>query len=58
MKRQRASATYAAAKGLPEVPVDFLICSVALLRNWPIFTLDRDFARFSEHIQIRLLNAP
>ncbi|MGA7885398.1 MAG: PIN domain-containing protein [Acidobacteriaceae bacterium] len=45
-------------KGIAGSPVDFLICSVALLRNWPIFTLDRDFARFSEHIQIRLLNAP
>lgn len=27
--------------------VDFLICAVAINRNWEIFTTDADFARYS-----------
>jgi len=38
--------------------VDFLICAVALARNWYIFTLDRDFARYSAHFPVMALSAP
>jgi len=34
--------------------VDFLICAVALRRQWQILTLDKDFQRYARHIPIRL----
>jgi predicted nucleic acid-binding protein len=40
--------------GIAGSPVDFLICAVALRREWSIFTLDQDFARYSRHIPLRL----
>lgn len=42
------------AKGVSGSSVDFLICAVALQRNWPIFTLDKDFARYARHLPFRL----
>jgi predicted nucleic acid-binding protein len=39
--------------GVAGSPVDLLICSVALLRDWTIFTVDRDFARYVRHIPVR-----
>lgn len=44
--------------GIAGSPVDFLICGAALARNWYIFTLDRDFARYSGCIPVRLLGTP
>jgi predicted nucleic acid-binding protein len=41
------------SQGVASSPVDLLICSVALLRDWTIFTLDRDFARYVRHIPVR-----
>lgn len=40
--------------GIAGSPVDFLICAVALRREWAVFTLDQDFARYSRHISLRL----
>lgn len=40
--------------GVAGNPTDFLICSVARLRNWVIFTRDQDFARYARHIPIRV----
>ncbi len=43
--------------GIAGSPVDFLICAAASLRNWPVFTLDRDFAHYSSQIPISLVSA-
>jgi predicted nucleic acid-binding protein len=42
------------ARGIAGSPVDFLICAVAHLRNWQVFTTDRDFARYVKLIPLRL----
>jgi predicted nucleic acid-binding protein len=34
--------------------IDFLLCAVATERNWPIFTVDEDFRRYSTIIPIKL----
>ena len=41
--------------GVAGSPVDMLICSVSLRRNWEILTTDRDFIHYKRVIQIRLL---
>jgi len=43
------------AKGIAGSAIDFLICAVALERNWPIFTYDEDFKAYGNAIPIRLL---
>ncbi len=40
--------------GIAGSPIDFLICAAAVGRNWVIFTTDRDFSRYAEHLPIRL----
>jgi len=42
------------AKGISGTSVDFLICAVALRRNWQILTTDRDFAHYARLVPIRL----
>jgi predicted nucleic acid-binding protein len=42
------------ARGIAGSAVDFLICAVAHLRDWEIFTRDRDFARYSKVLPLRL----
>jgi predicted nucleic acid-binding protein len=42
------------ARGIAGSPVDFLICAVAHLRNWQVFTTDRDFARYVKVLPLRL----
>jgi predicted nucleic acid-binding protein len=42
------------AAGASGSAVDFLICSVALHRNWTVFTIDRDFVRYARHLPLRL----
>ena len=42
--------------GIAGGPVDFLLCSVALRRNWSIFTADRDFENYARHIPITLFH--
>ncbi len=42
------------AAGVSGSAVDFLICAVALRRNWPVFTMDKDFARYARHLPLRL----
>ena len=46
------------SQGVAGNPVDLLICSVALLRDWTIFTLDRDFTRYARHIPVRSIGLP
>jgi predicted nucleic acid-binding protein len=42
------------ARGIAGSPVDFLICAAAHLRNWHVFTTDRDFARYGKVLRLRL----
>ena len=42
------------AGGISGSTVDFLLCAVALRRQWQILTLDKDFERYARHIPIRL----
>jgi predicted nucleic acid-binding protein len=42
------------AKGIQGSNTDFLICAVALRRNYEIFSTDNDFKYFSKYIKIKL----
>jgi len=44
-------------KGVAGNSVDFLICAVSLRRNWPILTLDRDFAGYASCVSIQMHGA-
>ena len=35
-------------------PIDFLLCSAAARRSWAIYTADRDFQRYANHIPLTL----
>jgi predicted nucleic acid-binding protein len=42
------------AGGIASTSIDMLICAIAARRQWSIFTIDRDFARFAEILPVRL----
>jgi predicted nucleic acid-binding protein len=42
------------AAGVAGSPVDFLICAVALKRNWPVFTADRYFLAYAKLLAVKL----
>ena len=42
------------AGGISGSPVDFLICAVASLRNWQIFSSDADFRHYARHFPVPL----
>ncbi len=42
------------AAGVTGSAVDFLICAIALRRNWSVFTMDKDFARYARQLPLRL----
>ncbi len=42
------------AQGIAGSGVDYLICSAATRRDWPIFTLDQDFDGYAKHLPIKL----
>jgi hypothetical protein len=42
------------ARGVSGSPVDFLICAVATLRGWQIFSSDSDFRRYARHLPLPL----
>jgi len=42
------------ARGIAGSAIDFLICAVAYLRGWEVFTTDRDFARYRKVLPLRL----
>ena len=42
--------------GLAGSPTDLLICSVASRRDWVVYTLDRDFARYAKHLPLKFLD--
>lgn len=42
------------AKGVTGSATDFLICAVAMRRDWAIFTTDADFVRYARCVPIQL----
>lgn len=46
------------SKGIQGSNTDFLICATAVRRNLPVFTTDKDFLSFREHIGIVLYDPP
>lgn len=41
--------------GMAGSTTDFLICAVAIRRDWRVFTTDQDFARFGKVLPINLM---
>lgn len=41
-------------RGVQGSPVDFLLCAVAIRLGLPLFTTDRDFARYARLLPLRL----
>ncbi len=48
------ASSHGRAAGVSGSAVDWLICAVALRRNWPVFTIDKDFARYARHLPLHL----
>lgn len=46
------------ARGVAGSPIDFLICAVALSRNWQILTTDGDFGHYAKILPLKLYLAP
>jgi predicted nucleic acid-binding protein len=44
------------ARGIAGSPIDFLICAIAVRRNWQIFTTDHDFSRYALVFALKLYN--
>jgi predicted nucleic acid-binding protein len=42
------------SRGIAGSAIDSLICAVAHLRGWEIFTTDRDFARYNKVLALKL----
>jgi len=42
------------AAGITGSSIDFLICAVAMVQHWPIFTSDHDFTRYAEPLSLQL----
>jgi predicted nucleic acid-binding protein len=53
-ERAAAFANACRAAGVQGSPIDFLICAVAARLEVPIFTTDRDFDSFAQHLPISL----
>jgi predicted nucleic acid-binding protein len=44
------------AAGVAGTSADFLICAVAVQRDWEISTVDGDFQQYAKHLPLRLLS--
>jgi predicted nucleic acid-binding protein len=42
------------AGGIAGSAIDFLICAIAQLRHWEVFTADGDFIRYRKVLPLRL----
>jgi predicted nucleic acid-binding protein len=40
--------------GIAKAPIDMLLCAIALRRGWEIFSLDKDFERYAEVLDLKL----
>jgi hypothetical protein len=56
-ERAAAMSNACRAQGVASSSVDMLICAVALRLESAIFTMDRDYARYSEILGVRLFAA-
>jgi predicted nucleic acid-binding protein len=45
------------ARGIAGSAVDFLICAIAIRRNWQIFSTDHDFSRYATVLPLKLYDA-
>ena len=45
------------SRGIAGSAIDFLICAVALRREWQVFTADGDFEAYSKVLAVRLYEA-
>ena len=43
-----------ADRGVATSPVDILLCAVAVRRDWPVFTVDRDFLLYRQVTPLKL----
>lgn len=43
--------------GIAVSDIDLLLCAIAVRRNWPIFTTDKDFARYQKFCPLKLHKA-
>ncbi len=43
------------SKGIQGSTIDFLICAVAYIENFVIFTTDKDFENYKKHLSIQLI---
>lgn len=43
------------SKGIQGSTIDFLICAVAYIENFVIFTTDNDFENYKKHLSIQLI---
>jgi hypothetical protein len=41
-------------RGVQGSSIDFLICAVSSLEQWPVFTTDKDFDTYRKYLPIRL----
>ena len=41
-------------RGIAGSAIDFLICAIAHLRNWEVFTTDHDFVRYGKVLPLKL----
>lgn len=42
------------ARGIAGSAIDVLICAIAARRNWEVFTVDQDFARYAKVFPLKL----
>jgi predicted nucleic acid-binding protein len=42
-------------KGVQGSTIDFLICAVAIMENFVIFTVDKDFENYKKYLPLRLI---
>lgn len=42
--------------GIQGTAIDFVICATAIRRGWPVFSTDRDFTRYAQHLAIPIHN--
>jgi predicted nucleic acid-binding protein len=44
--------------GITGSAIDMLICAVAIQRQWPVFTNDKDFLKYARYLPLEIYSAP
>lgn len=42
------------SRGIAGSTIDFLLCAIAMRRDWTLFTTDADFQRIARHVPLRI----